>query len=169
VTDDQNVATAEDLRWLDYAIGLSRKCPPTQRAYNVGAIIVDAGGTEIANGYSRETDPHAHAEEAALAKLARNDPRLIGSTTYSSLEPCTQRHSRRTSCTELIIASGTRRVVIAWREPAVFVADCQGVERLRAAGITVVEIQQLERAAKAVNRHLFDAPADDANHPPRRR
>jgi pyrimidine deaminase RibD-like protein len=169
VTDEHSLATADDLRWLTYAIELSRKCPPTLRAYNVGAVIVDASGIEIANGYSRETDPHAHAEEAALAKLATDDPRLAGSTTYSSLEPCTERHSKRPSCTELIIASGTRRVVIAWREPTIFVPDCQGVEQLQTAGITVVEISELEQAAKAVNQHLFDAPAEDAGCPPMRR
>lgn len=90
--------------------------------------------------------------------------RLVGSTTYSSLEPCTERNSKRPSCTELIIASGTRRVVIAWREPAIFVADCLGVEQLRAVGITVVEIGELERAAQAVNRHLFDTPTDDGGY-----
>jgi len=45
-------------------------------------------------------------------------------------------------------------VVIAWREPALIVTDCQGVEQLRQAGVTVIEISQLEHAAKAANQHF---------------
>ena len=71
-----------------------------------------------------------HAEESALGKLSPGEPRLAGATIYSTLEPCSQRKSRPRTCTELIIAAGLRRVVIAWREPALFVADCPG---LRAA------------------------------------
>jgi diaminohydroxyphosphoribosylaminopyrimidine deaminase/5-amino-6-(5-phosphoribosylamino)uracil reductase len=146
--------TAADLRWLGRAIDLSRKSPPSPTAYNVGAIIVDAAGREIASGYSRDTGPHVHAEESALSRLKPDDPRLATATLYSTLEPCTERRSGPRPCTDLILAAGIPHVVIAWREPALFVADCQGVERLREAGVTVLEIPELERAAKAANRHL---------------
>lgn len=145
---------ADDVRWLQDAIELSRKCPPSLTAYNVGAIIVDAAGDEIASGYSRDSDPHVHAEESALGRLDAGDPRLVTATLYSTLEPCTERRARPLTCTNLVLAAGIPRVVIAWREPSLFVADCQGVERLRAAGVTVVEITELEHAARAVNAHL---------------
>lgn len=45
-------------------------------------------------------------------------------------------------------------MVVAWREPNLFVADCQGVEMLEQAGVTVVEIPELGEAARAVNNHL---------------
>jgi diaminohydroxyphosphoribosylaminopyrimidine deaminase/5-amino-6-(5-phosphoribosylamino)uracil reductase len=45
--------------------------------------------------------------------------------------------------------------VIAWREPSLFVDDCVGVEQLRAAGVTVVELPELAMDAKAVNAHLL--------------
>lgn len=146
--------TPADLRWLRDAIDLSRRCPPSPTAYNVGAVIVDAAGSAIACGYSRDTDPLVHAEESALGRLRPDDPRLATATLYSSLEPCNERQSRLRPCADLILAAGIPRVVIAWREPALFVADCQGVERLREAGVTVVEIPELERVAKAVNGHL---------------
>jgi diaminohydroxyphosphoribosylaminopyrimidine deaminase/5-amino-6-(5-phosphoribosylamino)uracil reductase len=146
--------TPADVRWLRRAIALSRKCAPSLAAYNVGAVIVDAGGSEIASGYSRDTGPHVHAEESALGRLAAGDPRLAGATIYSTLEPCSERRSRPRPCADLIVAAGVPRVVIAWREPALFVADCQGVERLRAAGVTVLEIPELQAAAKAANKHL---------------
>jgi diaminohydroxyphosphoribosylaminopyrimidine deaminase / 5-amino-6-(5-phosphoribosylamino)uracil reductase len=146
--------TPADIRWLWHAIDLSRKCPPSPTAYSVGAVIVDAAGTEIASGYSRDTEPHVHAEESALSRLDPDDPRLATATIYSTLEPCTERRSRPRPCANLILAAGIRKVVIGWREPALFVADCHGVERLRAAGVTVLEIPELERAARAVNEHL---------------
>lgn len=137
------------------AVSLAWQCPPSQAAFSVGAVIVDADGTELSRGFSREgDDPIAHAEEAALGKLAPGDPRLAGATIYSTLEPCSHRKSRPQSCTELIIAAGLRRVVIAWREPALFVADAQGYELLTGAGIAVTELPEFAADAIAPNRHL---------------
>lgn len=146
---------ADDHARLRRAIELSRNCPPSDTAFSVGAIVVDADGNEIATGYSRESDPHDHAEEAALAKLAPGDPRLSGATIYSSLEPCSARASRPRSCTDLILESGIPRVVFAWREPSIFV-DCVGAETLRATGRTVIEFPELAPEVRAVNAHLLN-------------
>jgi pyrimidine deaminase RibD-like protein len=116
---------------------------------------VDTEGAELSRGFSREGgDPLVHAEEAALGKLSPGEPRLAGATIYSTLEPCSQRKSRPRTCTELIIAAGLRRVVIAWREPALFVADGQGYELLSRAGLTVTELPEFAADAVAPNRHL---------------
>jgi pyrimidine deaminase RibD-like protein len=137
------------------AVSLAWQCPPSDTAFSVGAVIVDADGAELSRGFSREGgDPLAHAEEVALGKLASGDPRLAGATIYSTLEPCSHRKSRPWTCTELIIAAGLRRVVIAWREPALFVADAQGYEWLTRAGITVTELPEFAADAMAPNRHL---------------
>ncbi|MER6251380.1 deaminase [Streptomyces sp. NPDC001584] len=146
---------ADDVTWMERAIELSRKCPPAQGAFSVGAIIVGADGKELAHGYSRETDAHVHAEESALAKLPTDDPRLAGATLYSTLEPCSERKSRPLTCTQLILRSPIRRVVIAWREPSLLVVDCVGVETLRAEGIEVAELTDLSVQARAVNAHLL--------------
>lgn len=138
------------------AVSLAWQCPPSETAFSVGAVIVDGAGTELSRGFSREGgDPVAHAEEAALGKLSATDPRLAGAAIYSTLEPCSQRKSRPRTCTELIIAAGLGRVVIAWREPALFVADCQGCELLSRAGLAVTELPELAAAAAAPNRHLI--------------
>jgi diaminohydroxyphosphoribosylaminopyrimidine deaminase / 5-amino-6-(5-phosphoribosylamino)uracil reductase len=147
------MASQEDERWMTLAIDLAHECPPSEQAYSVGAVIVAADGTELARGYSREGDPHVHAEESALGKLAGDD-RLAGATIYSTLEPCSQRKSRPRSCTALIQDSGIRRVVLAWREPSLFVADCQGYELLQRAGLEVVELPEFAERAMAPNRHL---------------
>ncbi|MFB9608656.1 deaminase [Streptomyces roseofulvus] len=144
----------EDLRWMRRAIGLAALCPPAAGAYSVGAVIVAEDGTELAAGYSRETDPREHAEEAALSKLPVGDPRLATATIYSSLEPCSQRSADRTPCTQRILEAGIPRVVIAWREPPFFVADCVGVEQLAEAGVAVVELPELAESARAANSHL---------------
>src|SRR5271154_3631228 len=145
------------------AIELAWQCPPSQTAYSVGAVIVDANGGELSRGFSREDDPVVHAEESALGKLSATDPRLAGATIYSTLEPCSQRKSRPRTCTQLIIAAGLRRVVIGWREPALFVADCPGDELLAEAGLEVAELPALAALAAAPNRHLFGYDPTDAN------
>ena len=145
----------DDAEWMRVAVSLAWECPPSRTAFSVGAVIVAADGAEVSRGFSREGgDPAVHAEEAALAKLAVGDPRLAGATVYSTLEPCTVRKTRQRTCAELIIATGLTRVVIAWREPALFVADCQGVELLTAAGIAVSELPEFTADAAAPNRHL---------------
>jgi pyrimidine deaminase RibD-like protein len=138
------------------AVSLAGQCPPSDTAFSVGAVVVDAEGAELSRGFSREGgDPAVHAEEAALGKVAPGEPRLAGATIYSTLEPCSQRRSRPRTCTELIIAAGLRRVVIAWREPPLFVADGQGYELLSRAGLALTELPQFAADAIAPNRHLI--------------
>jgi diaminohydroxyphosphoribosylaminopyrimidine deaminase / 5-amino-6-(5-phosphoribosylamino)uracil reductase len=150
------MGSVEDERWMRAAIEQAWRCPPSDTAFSVGAVIVDATGAELSRGFSREGgDTVVHAEESALGKLALGEPRLAGATIYSTLEPCSQRQSRPRTCTELIIAAGLRRVVIAWREPALFVADAQGYELLSRAGITVAELPEFAADAIAPNRHLI--------------
>jgi diaminohydroxyphosphoribosylaminopyrimidine deaminase / 5-amino-6-(5-phosphoribosylamino)uracil reductase len=149
-----NTIMADDRRWMELAIELAHQCPPLEGAYSVGAVIVGEDGTELSRGYSRENDPHVHAEESALEKLPSGDQRLRKATIYSTLEPCSQRKSRPRTCTQLILEAGIPRVVIAWLEPGLFVADCQGVEMLKQAGVTVAEIPELGERAREPNSHL---------------
>ncbi len=141
-----------DGEWLREAIEHSRLCLPSHAAYSVGAIIVSAQGAELARGYSRETAATAHAEEAALTRVQSKD--LDGATLYSSLEPCGVRTSRPVPCARLIAATAIRRVVFALREPPTL-APGGGAAMLRAAGVEVVEIQELSDAVRTVNAHLF--------------
>lgn len=160
---------AVDAHFLRLAVELSRSCPPVSGAYSVGAIVTDAHGVVMSTGYSREPlrglgDPEKnHAEEVALAKLTRgsgpldqhrDDPRLRSATVYTSLEPCSPRASRPLSCTDHILAAAIPRVVLALREPALL-AVCDGADRLRAAGVEVVELPELADQVRAVNAHLL--------------
>lgn len=156
-----------DRHWLLEAIRLSRCCPPSMTAFSVGAVLVGADGSVLSTGFSRELAPADHAEEVALARIglpgaapagpggALNGRHLAGASLYSSLEPCAARSSRPTPCADLIIASGIGRVVIAWREPPIFVPG-GGAVRLRKAGVTVAVVPELAGSARAVNAHLLD-------------
>lgn len=150
-----------DHRWLLEAIELSRRCPPSASAFSVGAIVIGPDGTVLGQGYSRQRDPADHAEEVALARAAEAGVtvgQLAAATIYTSLEPCAARASRPVPCADLIIASGARRVVIAWREPPVFVPG-GGAARLRKAGLAVTVLPDLAAAARAVNAHLLAGSA----------
>ncbi|MEU1005691.1 dihydrofolate reductase family protein [Streptomyces tibetensis] len=148
--------TAADHHWLARACELAERCPPSDTAFSVGAVVVGADGTELARGHSREGgDPVVHAEEAALAKLDPADPRLPGATVYSSLEPCARRASRPAPCARLILDAGVRRVVTAWREPDTFVTDADGSGLLAAQGVEVLVLPEHGGQAKAPNRHLL--------------
>lgn len=140
-----------DHRWMVTAIDLARKCTPSPSAFSVGAIVVDDHGHVLGQGHSRERDRLDHAEEVALD---RSGPSAAGATLYSSLEPCGRRRSRPVSCARLIVDSGIRRVVFAWREPPVFGVG-GGAEILRSAGVTVAELAELADKARAVNAHLL--------------
>jgi riboflavin biosynthesis pyrimidine reductase/pyrimidine deaminase RibD-like protein len=144
---------ARDFTRLREAAELAENCPPSP-TFRVGAVITDAEDRVLATGYSGETDPHDHAEEAALAKLG---PGLAGATIYSSLEPCGARASRPLTCAQRIADAGIRRVVFAWREPAVFV-EARGAEQLRDAGCEVIELPELAPLAQRANQHLSAEP-----------
>jgi pyrimidine deaminase RibD-like protein len=144
----------DDRELLARAVELARRCPPSDTAFSVGALVVDAAGTVLAESWSRRHDPHDHAEEGALADLGPGWRAAPGATVYSSLEPCSARSSRPLTCTELILAAGVDRVVFAWREPGLFV-DGRGAELLRAAGVEVVELPELAAAARMPNAHLL--------------
>jgi diaminohydroxyphosphoribosylaminopyrimidine deaminase / 5-amino-6-(5-phosphoribosylamino)uracil reductase len=149
----ESVPTASDLGWLAETIELARRCPPSASAFSVGAVLVAADGSVVATGYSRERGLHDHAEEVALARAAEQGAELAGATMYTSLEPCRTRLSRPWSCSELIFTAGIRRVVLAWREPPLFVPG-GGAAWLAERGVTVIEVPELAGAARAVNAHL---------------
>jgi len=97
----------------------------------VGAVITDASGAIISEGFhQRQTSPD-HAEIVAIKSAQQS---LKGATIYVTLEPCN--HTGSTPpCTEAIIDAEFARVVISIRDPHEVAGG--GVERLRAAGIDV--------------------------------
>jgi len=98
----------------------------------VGAVLVE-GGRVAAEGF-HEADGRPHAERAALAALGRAPG--PDATLYTTMEPCSTK-GRTGACTEAIIASGIRRVVVGATDPNPAHAG-SGYEILRGAGVEVV-------------------------------
>ena len=142
-----------DYNMLEKAVELSKKCPKSNSAYSVGAVIVTNKG-EIFEGYSRETEPHNHAEEEAILKAEKAGAVLENATIYSSMEPCSTRKSKPISCSEHIIKHKMSKVVFAFYEPDNFVI-CNAKKILEEAGIEVVIIDELAEKVKEINAHIL--------------
>jgi riboflavin biosynthesis protein RibD len=96
----------------------------------VGAVVV-RDGVRIGEGF------HAgfglpHAEVMALRNCTATPE---GATLYVTLEPCCH-HGKTPPCSDLVISSGIKRVVVAMVDPNPLVAG-QGIAQLRKVGIQV--------------------------------
>ena len=97
----------------------------------VGAVITDAAGTIIGEGFHQRQVSPDHAEVVAIKSAEQS---LKGATMYVTLEPCN--HTGSTPpCTQAIIDAEFARVVISTRDPHKVASG--GVEKLLAAGIDV--------------------------------
>ncbi|MDP2317290.1 MAG: bifunctional diaminohydroxyphosphoribosylaminopyrimidine deaminase/5-amino-6-(5-phosphoribosylamino)uracil reductase RibD [Pseudomonadota bacterium] len=120
----------------------------------VGAVVVREG-LVLAEGWTQPPGED-HAEPHALKRIGG---RAEGATMYVVLEPCCH-WGRTPPCTDAIVKSGIRRVVIGTVDPFPLVSG-RGIRTLRDAGIEVVvgvreqECQRLNRGfLKAVTRGL---------------
>lgn len=97
---------------MKLAIEEHLKCTEYPR---VGAVI-SKDGKVLSTGYRGEVSK-VHAERVALEKLDIKD--RIGSTIYTTLEPCVNLHPNQAmeSCSDLIISSGISSVVIGVLDP----------------------------------------------------
>ncbi len=110
----------------------------------VGACIVKENKI-VGEGFHKCAGlPHAEANALKAAALAAR-----GSTLYVTLEPCGH-FGRTPPCTDAIIESGIKAVVIAMRDPNP-INNGRGIRRLKKSGIEIVE-GVLEDAARAINR-----------------
>jgi diaminohydroxyphosphoribosylaminopyrimidine deaminase/5-amino-6-(5-phosphoribosylamino)uracil reductase len=99
----------------------------------VGAVIIDASGNIVGEGFHDRVTSPDHAEVVAI-KAAGN--KCAGATIVVTLEPCN--HTGSTGpCVQAIIDAGITTVVFAVSDPHAVAAG--GADALRAAGITVVE------------------------------
>ena len=153
VTDYALTQSGIDYFRLRQAIAEASKCPKSDTAYSVGAVIVAANG-RIFTGFSRETAPNNHAEEEAILKAEKAAVSLQDAVMYSSMEPCSTRKSKPLSCSELIIRHKMKRVVFAAYEPDRFV-QCCGADRLQKAGIDILVLSDLSAEALAPNAHIL--------------
>ena len=139
------ISSMQDEKYMRQALDLARQgtalASPNPR---VGAIVVDASGPTVGTGFYTY-DGLKHAEVLALEQAGA---KARGGTLYLNLEPCC--HQGRTGpCTDVVIASGIRRVVMAMSDPNPLVAG-KGIEKLRTAGI-IVETGMMQSEARVLN------------------
>ena len=119
-------------------VDLSRDINPT-----VGAVIVDASGTVVGEGWHNGSGTD-HAEVMAIAQAGS---KAVGATLYCTLEPCNAQ-GKTGPCAQAVIAAGITKVVIGQADP--HQAMSGGVKTLQGAGIEV-EVGLMQDAAKAIN------------------
>lgn len=116
----------------------------------VGAVVVDATGAVVGEGWHRAAG-EAHAEVVALAAAGE---RARGATLYVTLEPCT--HQGRTPpCVDAVLEAGVARVVAAQTDPDPRVSG-GGLRSLAAEGVVITEDVcrwQAERQLEAYRHH----------------
>ncbi|MEF3081556.1 tRNA adenosine(34) deaminase TadA [Luteimonas sp. SMYT11W] len=104
-----------DASWMARALALAERAMHEDDEIPVGALVVDADGSVIGEGWNRniaEHDPSAHAEIVAMRRAgsALGNHRLIGCTLYVTLEPCAM-------CAMAMIHARVARVVFGAFDP----------------------------------------------------
>lgn len=105
--------SADDIQWMEYAMQLAAKGEVLGEV-PVGAVIVKDGAI-LGEGFNQpisSCDPTAHAEIVALRQAAKKikNYRLIDSTIYVTLEPCTM-------CVGALVHARIARLVFGTTEP----------------------------------------------------
>lgn len=98
----------------------------------VGSLVVH-NGQVIGSGWHQKSG-EAHAEVHAIRSVTDRSL-LADSTLYVNLEPCSH-HGKTPPCTDLIVQSGIRHVVVGMQDPFEKVNGL-GVQKLRHAGVRV--------------------------------
>jgi len=136
-----------DRWWMQRCLDLARRAEG-RTAPNplVGAIVVAGENPQRVLGegfHPGAGQPHAEVFALEEAGSAAQD-----ATLYVNLEPCNH-YGRTPPCTEAILRSGVRRVVVGMVDPDPRVSG-GGIDRLRQSGLTV-EVGIEEAACQALN------------------
>lgn len=138
----------EDERFMTRALELARThLGRTSPNPSVGCVLVSDGA--IVGEGATGAGGRPHAEEIALGVAGEH---ARGATAYVTLEPCNQRSGGTASCSQLLLAAGISRVVIAVDDPHPLGAH--GADRITAAGVTV-EHGLMRAEAERLNAGFF--------------
>lgn len=112
---DDTAHAASDRTWMAHALALAERAEREEDEIPVGAVLVDAEGHMIAEGWNRNIrthDPSAHAEIVAMREGGKRleNHRLVGCTLYVTLEPCAM-------CAMAMVHARVARVVYAASDP----------------------------------------------------
>ena len=138
------LACDEARKW----VGATSPNPP------VGAVGLDENGNVIAVAAHRRAGTE-HAEAALLRLCRERDLIERLHTVCVTLEPCNH-FGRTPPCAEALIAAGVKRVVVGVRDPNPQVVG-GGCDRLRHAGVEVVEGVEAEACRRLIHAFAFHA------------
>jgi pyrimidine deaminase RibD-like protein len=118
----------------------------------VGAAIRLRDG-RVVTAYRGESGPGDHAEYCLLEKKL-SDVDLVGSTLFTTLEPCTRRSPNKVPCSDRIQSRKIARVIIGMIDPNPKIRG-GGILRLRKANIDISFFPgDLMARAEDLNRHF---------------
>jgi tRNA(Arg) A34 adenosine deaminase TadA/predicted GIY-YIG superfamily endonuclease len=108
-------APGMDEKWMRHALALAERAQREDDEIPVGALVVDAEGKVVGEGWNRniaERDPSAHAEIVAMRRAGQavGNHRLVGCTLYVTLEPCAM-------CAMAMVHARVARVVFGAFDP----------------------------------------------------
>lgn len=106
----------------------------------VGAVII-ADDKIVAEGFHRRAG-EAHAELNAVNQALERGVDLSQASIYVSLEPCAH-HGKTPPCSDLIIKHNFKQLIFSSYDPNPQVS-MKGIERIRTAGIEVIEPKDLD-------------------------
>jgi len=102
----------------------------------VGCVIVSPQGELLGRGHTQGPGED-HAEIAAARSAQAHGHSVVGTTLYSTLEPCSF-HGRTPACAKSIAERGVARVVIGMHDPHPRV-NGEGIRILHRAGVEVID------------------------------
>lgn len=134
-----------DERYMQLAIELAKKAEgKTSPNPIVGAVIVK-NGKVVGRGYHKKAGL-PHAEINALRSAGRNAKNAV---LYVNLEPC-DHFGRTPPCTDAIIKSGIKKVVIGMQDPNP-INSGSGIKKLRKHNIKVIS-RTLKEKCESINK-----------------
>ena len=141
-------------RWMRRCLELARRgAGAVSPNPMVGAVLVGADGTRLAEGWHRRYGgPHAEAHAIREARTRHGDDALRTATMYVTLEPCTH-HGKTPPCTNLILETGIPRLVVGTIDPYPAVKG-KGIRRMREHGVDV-EVGILRHDCRRLNEAFF--------------
>lgn len=131
-----------DQHYMNLALKLALRGNGAVRANPMVGTVIVRDGKIVGQGYHRAFGmPHAEIEALRDAGELSN-----GATMYVTLEPCCH-FGKTPPCTDAIIKTGIRRVVIGMPDPNPLV-NLKGIEILRQHGISVTSDVQRDECEK---------------------
>jgi pyrimidine deaminase RibD-like protein len=125
----------DDILFMKLAINLASQCRGEKHDPLVGAVIAK-NGQKLGAAFRGQKQPGDHAEFTVLEKeLPEKIEEVLGSTVYTTLEPCTSRNHPKVPCAQRLVERRVARVVIGVLDPNQNICG-RGVRTLRDAGIT---------------------------------